>query len=163
MKIGFFGGSFNPPTNAHINLAKKALEKCLIDKIIFVPMGDLYEKENLAKAQERYNMLKIICSKDNRLEVSDVELKINKNLTTIEAFRLIEKLYPDDDKYFLMGADNFVKIVNWEESEQLINKYKYIVFERENIDLKKYIDENLKKQTINVYIIKNDEIGRAHV
>lgn len=41
MKIGFFGGSFNPPTKAHINLAKKALNICKLDKVIFVPMLSL--------------------------------------------------------------------------------------------------------------------------
>lgn len=157
MKIGFFGGSFNPPTNAHVNLAKKAIDKCKLDKIIFVPMGDLYKKENLAKAEERYNMLKIVCLKEKKLEVTDIELKIDKNLTTIEAFRLIEKTYPNDDKYFLMGADNFIKILNWEESKELINKYKYIVFEREDINLKKYINENLKNQNISIFIVKNYE------
>lgn len=49
MKIGFFGGCFNPPTIAHINLAKKVLEKCNLDKLIFVPIGDFYSKKDLAK------------------------------------------------------------------------------------------------------------------
>lgn len=38
MRLGFFGGSFNPPTNAHIDLAKKALKECKLDKVIFVPI-----------------------------------------------------------------------------------------------------------------------------
>ncbi len=48
MKIGFFGGSFNPPTNAHICLAQKAIKECGLDKVIFVPMNDYYRKNNLA-------------------------------------------------------------------------------------------------------------------
>ena len=40
MKIGFFGGCFNPPTNAHIALAKEAIIQSKLDKVIFVPMGD---------------------------------------------------------------------------------------------------------------------------
>lgn len=48
MKIGFFGGSFNPPTNAHIYLAKEAINQCNLDKVIFIPMNDYYKKKNLA-------------------------------------------------------------------------------------------------------------------
>lgn len=59
MKIGFFGGCFNPPTNAHINLAKKVLKECKLDKVVFVPVGDFYDKKELVPAKHRYNMLKI--------------------------------------------------------------------------------------------------------
>lgn len=156
MKIGFFGGSFNPPTNAHINLAKKAIEEVKLDKVIFVPMGDYYEKQGLEKAYHRLKMLEIACSnlEINNLEVSDLEIKINKKLYAIDAFRLIEENYPNDKRYFIMGADNFARLGVWKNSEDLINKYNYIVFEREDIDLKGYIEEN-KQFEKNVRIIKN--------
>ena len=156
MKIGFFGGSFNPPTNAHINLAKKAINECKLDKIIFVPMGDFYPKKGLAKAKDRYNMLKIGIPKEDRhlLEVSDIEIGIKENLDAIDAFKKIEKIYPEDERYFIMGADNFKKILNWKESKKLIENYNYIVFERKNLDLEKFIEEKLKIK-INIKIIKN--------
>lgn len=63
MKIGFFGGCFNPPTNAHVNLAKEVLYKCKLDKVVFVPVGDFYSKKELAPERHRYNMLKIACKR----------------------------------------------------------------------------------------------------
>ena len=156
MKIGFFGGSFNPPTNAHINLAKKAKKECELDKIIFVPMGDFYKKKGLAKAKDRYNMLKLAIEEKDKeiLEVSDMELAIKENLGAIEAFTNIEKLYPIDEKYFMMGADNFEKILTWKKSKKLIENYNYIIFERENIDLEKFIKEKINTKTT-IKIIKN--------
>lgn len=154
MKIGFFGGSFNPPTNAHIELAKIALEKCKLDRIIFIPMGDFYEKENLAKAEDRYNMLKIACRKIKNIEVSDLEIKVNKKLHAIDAFRLIQKEYPNDENWFLMGADNFIKLLSWKESESL-RKYNYIVFERLDINLKEYIEKNNNLRDTKVKIVEN--------
>lgn len=157
MKIGFFGGSFNPPTNAHINLAKKTLKQCKLDKIILIPMNDNYQKPNLAKAEHRLKMLEIACKNIKNIETSDIELKINKELSTIEAFTLIEQNYPDDEKYFIMGADNFIKIRNWNQSQKLQNAYKYIILRRNQIDLNQYIKTNaeLKK---NIYkIIENSE------
>lgn len=157
MRIGFFGGSFNPPTKAHISLAKKALEVCKLDKVVFVPMGDSYEKEGLAKAKDRYNMLKIVCDKEMGLEVSDLELETKERMYAIDAFRLIEKMYPDNEKYYIIGADNFINLLNWKESRELIKKYKYIVLEREEIDIKTYIEENFKEHMKDIWIIKNEE------
>lgn len=47
-KIGFFGGCFNPPSNVHIDLAKKVIKENNLDEVIFVPVGDFYEKKGLA-------------------------------------------------------------------------------------------------------------------
>ena len=58
-RYGFFGGCFNPVTNAHIKLASQVVEKYSLDKLVFVPMGDKYQKPNLASEQTRYEMLKI--------------------------------------------------------------------------------------------------------
>ena len=159
MRIGFFGGSFNPPTNGHINLAKKAIKMCNLDKLIFVPMGDFYEKKDLAKAKDRLSMLKlaILSDSESNLEVSDLEIKEARKMSAIEAFRLIEENYPNEEKLFVMGADNFINILNWKESEELLNKYKYIVFERKDIDIKKFIEEDLKKYKTQITIVKNIE------
>ena len=159
MRIGFFGGSFNPPTNGHMNLARKAIKMCNLDKLIFVPMGDFYEKKDLAKAKDRLSMLKlaILSDSESNLEVSDLEIKEARKMSAIEAFRLIEENYPTEEKFFIMGADNFINILNWKESEELLNKYKYIVFERKDIDIKKFIEEDLKKYKTQITIVKNIE------
>lgn len=157
MKIGFFGGCFNPPTNAHINLAKKVLKECKLDKIIFVPMGDSYKKKELAKAKDRYKMLKIACKDIRQFEVSDIEIKENRQMNTIDAFRLIDKKYSKEEKYFILGADNLIKIKEWKESEELISKYRYIVLKRAGIDLKGYTDKHNKVKNSILNIIENEE------
>lgn len=60
-KIGFFGGCFNPPTNVHINLAKRLIIEKKIDMVFFVPVGDYYKKQELETAKHRLNMLKLAC------------------------------------------------------------------------------------------------------
>ena len=67
MKIGFFGGSFNPPTIAHIELAKKAIKGKELDKVIFVPIGDFYQKDNLESLDNRIEMLKLACNNESLL------------------------------------------------------------------------------------------------
>lgn len=75
MKIGFFGGCFNPPTNAHINLAKKVLKECKLDKVIFVPVGNFYDKKELVSGEHRYNMLKIACKRTKKYRSYRLRIK----------------------------------------------------------------------------------------
>ena len=57
MKIGIFGGSFNPPHKIHQKIANYLVKNNYLDKVIFVPTGSNYEKPYLASEQDRYNML----------------------------------------------------------------------------------------------------------
>ena len=148
-KIGFFGGSFNPPTNAHINLAKQIIEECSLDKLIFVPIGDFYKKQNLIEFTHRYNMLKLVCDLSEKLEVSDIEDNQLTKLHAIDTFEIIKKQYANDNLYFIMGSDNLEKIISWKDYINLITKYNYIIIERNKGDFKHILKEN---RLINDYI-----------
>lgn len=143
MKIGFFGGSFNPPTYAHINIAKTSIEKFGLDKVFFVPMGNLYNKPNLIDEKFRYEMLKLV--KEDKIDVEDIELNKNHKFSTLEAFRLIEEKYKNKYTrlFYIMGADNFKKLPNWNNSKQLIENFKYLIFERNNSQTINNIEKNL--------------------
>ena len=128
MRIGFFGGSFNPPTNAHISLAKTALEKCKLDKIIFIPMGDFYGKQGLAKAKYRYEMLEIVCKAEESFEVSDIEIKVNKKLDTIDAFRNTNIEVIENKDYKEKSATEFRNLWRKEKANQDIIPKEVIEF-----------------------------------
>lgn len=64
MKIGIFGGSFNPPHKAHFQIAKEILNQGLVDRIIFVPTGNRYNKKDLIPNKYRYEMLKMMTRKE---------------------------------------------------------------------------------------------------
>ena len=71
-RFGFFGGCFNPPTIAHIELIEKAIKDKNLDMVYFVPMGDLYKKENLIPAFHRVNMLKIAIKE--KMEILNISI-----------------------------------------------------------------------------------------
>jgi len=104
-------------------------------------------------------MLKIACKDLENLEVSDIELKIKKKIFAFDAFNLIEREYPKTDIYFILGADNFSKITEWKNYQEIIQKYNYIVLERKEIDIDKCIAENeiLKANKEKIQIVGNDE------
>lgn len=165
---GFFGGSFNPVTKAHVELAIEIVKKFKLNKVIFVPVGDNYQKKNLINEKHRYNMLKIATNKYQELEISDIELNQNKNLTTLEAFQKIEKHYEKVKKYYIIGADNLYKMVASEDLETLASTYTYIVIQRGVIDAKEIIKSNpiLKENEKNFYImenIKHNDTSSTHV
>lgn len=141
--IAIFGGSFNPPINSHIYLAKQIIDKCSkIEKLVFVPVSTKYQKQELIEDKHRYNMLEIICKKEEKLEVSDIELKSERQLYTIETLDFFKQKYKENDIYFVMGTDNLKEIETWKEWERLLTEYKIIVLERENDNLESIIQNN---------------------
>ena len=79
MKIGFFGGAFNPPTIAHINLVKKALKEYSFDAIYFVPVNNFYKKQGLIDIYQRIDMLNLECKDNSKMFVSDIEQEMNRS------------------------------------------------------------------------------------
>ena len=147
--IAIFGGSFNPPLNSHLELAKQIIKNLnYIKKIIFVPVSTKYNrKSNLIEDAHRYNMLKLMCKKEKNLEVSDIELSYKRQLYTIETLDIFKNKYLGYDIYFIMGTDNLKKLNTWKEPERILENYKIIVLEREEDKLEEIIesDELLKK------------------
>ena len=141
--IAVFGGSFNPPTNAHINLAKQILEEyTIIDKIIFVPVSTKYNKDGLASDIDRYNMLKKICESNKKMEVSSIELDTEKQLYTIETLNKIQEQNPNKKVAFILGTDNLKELPTWHNVEKILETYKILVIKRNNDNIQKIIEEN---------------------
>ena len=138
-KLGFFGGSFNPPTYAHINVAKMSIEKFNLDAVYFVPVGNLYNKPSLIDENYRYKMLELIC--DDKIMVENIELGRKQTLNT---------LHKSTENYYIMGADNFEKLPTWKNAKELIENFKYIIFERNGSDSKSLLaTQEILKQNKN--------------
>lgn len=156
--IAIFGGSFNPPLNSHLELAKQITKNLnYIEKIIYVPVSTKYNrKSNLIEDIHRYNMLKIMCKDEKKLEVSDIELIYKRQLYTIETLDIFKNKYPDHDIYFIMGTDNLKDLHTWKEPERTLKNYKIIVLERGEDKLEEIIenDELLKKNKTSIVIVK---------
>lgn len=135
MRIGIFGGSFNPPHKMHEDIATFFIKKNLLDRVIFVPTGSKYKyKTNLTPDIDRYNMVKIITDKYEYIDVSDYELKDEVVYTyqTLDHFR---EEYPNDEIYFICGLDNLSYIDSWMESIHILNNYNILVIRRSTDDL----------------------------
>lgn len=144
MAICIFPGTFNPIHIAHIKMAQFALEKYCFEKIIFIPAYIPPHKQvnpNLAK--HRYNMVKLVCDKNSKFEVSDIEYKSEKtSYTLITVKKMIEQYHIHGRLNLIIGTDAFSKIRSWYKIDELKNLVHFIVFPRGNdiIDISDYTD-----------------------
>ena len=153
--IAIFGGSFNPPTIAHINLAKQILDKMKnIEKIIFVPVSTKYNKQGLAPDEDRLELLKTICQDHPNMEVSSLELNSPRQLYTIETLKIMQKQNPDKTIYFIVGTDNLKELETWHAANEILQQFKIIVLERDNDIMEKIISNSLFLQQYRESFIK---------
>lgn len=127
-RLGFFGGCFNPPTIAHIELIEEAIKEYNLDKVYFVPMGDHYPKKGLIEAYHRIKMLELVL-KDN-MDILCTSVYYPYSMTAAECFRQIEEEFPDSENFYIMGSDNFAGIESWPNYEYLMSNFKYIILDR---------------------------------
>lgn len=146
-KIGFFGGCFNPVTNAHLNLIKDVILRENLDKVYFVPMGDLYPKKGLVLLKHRIKMLENVLANEPQIDILNISNN-DKKMCAIDSFRVIEEMFPEAEKFFIMGSDNFAQISKWKESEELLQNYKYIILDREKGNTKD-VSSSLVRTKIN--------------
>ena len=141
--LAIFGGSFNPPLNSHFSLAQQIVNEYEnIEKVIFVPVNSKYQKEGLLENKHRYNMLKLVCDKNENFIVSDIELKQEKQLYTIETLELLQKQYPNNIICFTIGTDNLKQISTWGEAEKLVTDFKILVLERDEDSMDEIIKQD---------------------
>ena len=158
-KIVVFGGSFNPPLNSHFSLAEQIVNEYEeVEKVVFVPVNNLYEKENLLGNEHRYNMLKLVIDKNPNFELSRVELDSKRPLYTIETLLILKDKYPQYDILFTIGSDNLKQLDSWKKVEELVTKFKILVLERDEDDIDKIIQSNdfLKAHKDSFIKVKNN-------
>jgi len=134
-KIGVLGGAFNPPHRGHLILAKTALKKLRLDKIIFIPYGiPALKKFVLVPAKERLKMASLLVGKNPKFEVSDYEVKKKKISYTIDTVGYLKKKYTNSKIYWIIGEDSLREIIEekWRGGLRVLDLAKFIVFSRPN-------------------------------
>ncbi|MDD4090355.1 MAG: nicotinate (nicotinamide) nucleotide adenylyltransferase [Acholeplasmataceae bacterium] len=159
--IVVFGGTFNPPTKAHKEIAEKIKSLFKPTKIIVLPTGDSYTwKKDFVDFSLRQEMLKLVF-KEKIYQVSSLENKENYE-GTYQSLLQIKELY-QEDVYFLLGADNLLYINKWVDYEKIIKEFKLIVVKRDNILIEKYINNNFPSQKDNFTIVNcNLPLSSSH-
>ncbi len=142
-----FGGTFNPVTKAHVEIAKKIEKEFNPEKIIILPTGNSYTwKKDFVDFSIRKKMLELVF-KDDVYVISELENSKNYEGTYQSLLKIKEEF--KREVYFLLGADNLLYLNKWINYEKIIEEFKLIVVKRDNIFIEKYILNNFEKQKNN--------------
>jgi len=126
------GGSFDPVHFGHLVAAQDAYEQHDLSRVIMIPAAQAPMKDFgvVASGAHRVAMLQEAVDWDERLEVSDFEVKRGGTSYTVETVRYFNQLHPDDELYWIIGGDQLPKLGRWRGIEELGKMVEFIYLER---------------------------------
>lgn len=137
-KVAVFGGSFDPPHNAHIEIVKEALDSLDIDILVIFPSFlNPFKKNFNAHPFERLGWVKKIFSGFKRVDIDSFEIDRGRPTPTYLSIEYIKKKYSPKKIYLIVGADNFSHIEKWENYERLKDEVEFVVAKRDRVDIPK--------------------------
>ncbi len=113
MKIGLFGGTFNPPHNTHVNIAKQAVKQLNLDKLLIVPCGIPPHKRSDVDKLTRLQLSKLAFSDVVNAEVWDYEITKEGKSYTVETLRQVKRICPEAELYLIIGGDSLINFDTW--------------------------------------------------
>ena len=141
-RIIIFGGTFNPPTRAHLDIATEALYYLDAEKVLFVPVSDLYKKDDVEISYHRVNMLNLAIGNFRRLEIDFTEVDAVALTHTYETVEKIKSRYQDKELFLLIGADNLEDFKNWKNQRSIMENCSLLVVNRNNSSIDEIIESN---------------------
>ena len=132
LNIGLYGGSFDPVHKGHVRVARAFVRQFGPEKLIVMPCRIPPHKEAAAGAggEARLRMLRAAFAKDEKIEVSDFELKKDGVSYTVETLRELKKRYPDRNILLVVGADMFLTLREWKEAAEIMTLSEPCVYDR---------------------------------
>lgn len=148
MKIGIFGGSFNPPHKMHLELVLDLIKKAYIDKAIYVPTSIKYPKPGLASNEDRFKMLELMTENYENISVSDYEFKQDL-VFTYQTLTYFKEIYQNDQIYLCLGSDLLKQVDTWKEYKYILDNFYLLTILR---------DGDKKEDLLNLYPDYNQNI-----
>ena len=135
--IGVLGGTFDPVHNAHLAMARAALEHLALDRLLFIPTGPTrYRAPSSTSGEDRVAMLRLAIEGEPKFAVDERELGPQASGYTVDTLRALRSELGDAELHLLMGADQYDKLDTWHRPEELKRLARIAVFARPGIELK---------------------------
>lgn len=142
IKIGLFGGTFNPVHLGHLRAAEEISEAYSLSKTIFIPAHiPPHKRSNVTSAEHRFEMVRLSIQGNSCFEVSDVELKRQGSSYSFETIDYFKNYFDHKaDLFFIIGIDAFREINSWKHYPHFFSACNFIVMDR---PLKERASQNL--------------------
>jgi nicotinate-nucleotide adenylyltransferase len=132
MKIGLFGGTFDPVHNGHLILAREAVEQLQLDRLIFIPNTLSPHKQacTSAPASLRMEMVRQAIAGEVKFEADDLEIRRTGPSYAVDTVEEMLRRHPDAQLFYLIGEDNVAELHTWRRSEELQRLVLFVVLSR---------------------------------
>ena len=145
MRIGIFGGSFDPIHIGHAIIAQHIIGSGLVDRLWFMvsPVNPLKaDKERQVADTDRLRMVEMVSRPMEGVETSAFEFTMPRPSYTIDTLNALQAKFPDDEFYLVTGGDNWQIFDKWRNSEEILAKYHLLIYPRLGYEVN--IPEDLK-------------------
>lgn len=139
MKIGVYGGSFNPPHLGHVRAALACQKELGLDRVLVIPASIPPHKQlsgNSPTAEQRLQLTKLAFSELPGFSVLDLELRRAGKSYTVDTICTLKEQYPQDELYLMMGTDMFLTFQDWYRPAEIAKRARLVCFSRYDADAK---------------------------
>lgn len=161
MRIGIFGGSFNPVHNGHLALASKIKTLAALDEVWLVvsPHNPLKAAAGLMPDEDRLEMVRLAVREFPGLMASDYEFRLPRPSYMLNTLHSLCKDYPDDTFSLVIGADNWACFDRWYGNREIIRDYPILIYPREGTEISaSSLPPTVKLLDTGLYNISSTEI-----
>lgn len=117
-RLGIMGGTFDPIHNGHLVAASEVADALKLDEVIFVPTGQPSQKRVVTASEHRYLMTVIATAANPRFTVSRADIERDGVTYTIDTLKDLREEFPEDELFFISGADAIAQILAWRDIER---------------------------------------------
>ena len=137
-RIAFYGGSFDPPHDGHLTIARRLTELFNLNEFVFIPAFHAPHKKarKPISAFHRHAMLCLATANKSNLQVSTVELDAPEKPFTVETQAKLKNNLPDAEIFFVIGADSWAEITTWRDWETVLTQTNIIVVTRPDYEIR---------------------------
>jgi nicotinate-nucleotide adenylyltransferase len=130
------GGTFDPPHLGHLLAASEVRQQLDLERVMFVPAGDPWQKHTIAPAEDRYLMTVLATESHARFEVSRVEIDRSGPTYTADTMETLHDFYEGEvELTFIAGADTVLGMGSWEKLDRLAELAEVVAVSRSGIEL----------------------------
>jgi len=132
MRLGVFGGTFDPPHNGHLRIARAAKEQLQLERVLFIPAGvqPLKQDRSMSPAMHRAKMVELAIAGQPDFEFSRIDLDRPGPHYTVDLLRITSGIYPDAPLWFILGSDSLADLLRWRNPQGCIDQARLAVYRR---------------------------------
>jgi nicotinate-nucleotide adenylyltransferase len=149
-RIGIMGGTFDPIHNGHLVAASEVAALYELSEVIFVPTGQPWQKteREVTEAEDRYLMTVLATATNPAFSVSRIDIDRPGLTYTIDTLRELREAHPDDELFFITGADALAQILDWRSADEMFSMAHFVGVTRPGYELA--LDERFPQGTVSL-------------